>query len=317
MIDFLLPPEIEDLKERTSHFVRETVIPRENDPRQTAHGLTDDFKKELVAEARAAGLLAPHVGTEWGGLGLDMRGMAVVFEEAGYSLLGPQALNCAAPDEGNMHLLEVVGSPAQKERWLKPLAAGEIRSCFSMTEPHPGAGSDPNMLLTEARPDGDGWVINGHKWFITGADGAAANIIMARTGERIEHGKGATMFLVANDRPEIEIVRTQDTIDQSFPGGHCELRFHDLRVGPDDVLGEVGEGYRYAQVRLAPARLTHCMRWLGAARRAHDIAVSYALRREAFGHIVRVIYDGQLQDVVAEPKGLLNQLWRFSAVFPK
>jgi len=283
MIDFALPPEIEDLKERTARFVHDTVIPQENDPRQTAHGLTDDFKKELIADARKAGLLSPHVGKEWGGLGLDMRGMAVVFEEAGYSLLGPQALNCAAPDEGNMHLLEVVATEAQKEKWLKPLTAGEIRSCFSMTEPHPGAGSDPNMLATEARPDGDGWVISGHKWFITGAEGASANIIMARTADRIEHGKGATMFLVDNNRPEIEIVRTQDTIDQSFPGGHCELRFHDLRVGPDDVLGEVGEGYRYAQVRLAPARLTHCMRWLGAARRAHDIAVSYALRREAFG----------------------------------
>ncbi|MBL27456.1 MAG: acyl-CoA dehydrogenase, partial [Rhodospirillaceae bacterium] len=143
-MDFALPPEIEDLKERTARFVHDTVIPQENDPRQTAHGLTDDFKKELIADARKAGLLSPHVGKEWGGLGLDMRGMAVVFEEAGYSLLGPQALNCAAPDEGNMHLLEVGATEAQKEKWLKPLTAGEIRSCFSMTEPHPGAGSDPN-----------------------------------------------------------------------------------------------------------------------------------------------------------------------------
>ena len=214
--------------------------------------------------------------------GLDMRSMAVVFEAAGYSLLGPQALNCAAPDEGNMHLLEVVASEAQKAGWLRPLAAGHIRSCFSMTEPD-GAGSDPGMLAATARQDGNHWVISGRKWFITGYEGAKLNIVMARTSDRIERGRGATMFLVDNDDPAIEAVRRQETLESSFAGGHYELRFNDLRVNADQVLGEIGEGYRYAQVRLAPARLTHCMRWLGAAKRAHDIACGYAVRREAFG----------------------------------
>jgi alkylation response protein AidB-like acyl-CoA dehydrogenase len=219
---------------------------------------------------------------EYGGLGCDMREMAIVFEAAGYSLLGPQALNCNAPDEGNMHLLEVVANEAQKEQWLRPLAGGAIRSCFSMTEPG-GAGSDPNMLATTARQDGNHWVINGRKWFITGYEGARLNIVMALSADRIEQGKGATMFLVDNDDPAIEKLRTQDTMDSSFAGGHCELRFNDLRVTADQVLGEIGEGYKYAQVRLAPARLTHCMRWLGAARRAHDIACRYGVRRQAFG----------------------------------
>lgn len=282
MIDFALTDRMQELETRTEAFIRDVVIPREGDARETPHGLDDSLRRELIGEARKAGLLSPHVGEAYGGLGCDMREMAIVFEAAGYSLLGPHALNCNAPDEGNMHLLEVVASDAQKEQWLRPLAAGEMRSCFSMTEPG-GAGSDPNMLATTARPSGNGWVINGRKWFITGFDGAALNIVMALTSERIERGHGATMFLVDNDDPAIERVRAQETLESSFAGGHCELRFNDLRVTADQVLGEIGEGYRYAQVRLAPARLTHCMRWLGAARRAHDIASEYAVRREAFG----------------------------------
>lgn len=283
MIDFSLAPDLTDLKQRTEQFITDVILPYEDDPRQDAHGPHDTLKKEMIAKARDAGLLSPHVGREYGGLGLDKRAMAVVFEAAGYSLLGPQALNCAAPDEGNMHLLEVVGTETQKDQWLKPLAAGEIRSCFSMTEPDGGAGSDPNMLKTEARQEGNHWVINGRKWFITGFDGAKLNIVMARTADQIEKGQGATMFLVDNDDPAIERIRVQDTLESSFAGGHCEIHFHDLKVTPDQVLGEIGEGYKYAQVRLGPARLTHCMRWLGAARRAHDIASLYAAKRHAFG----------------------------------
>ena len=282
MIDFSLTDRMQDLKARTEAFVRDEVIPMEGDPRQTAHGLEDSLRNELMSKARAAGLLSPHVGTEYGGLGCDMREMAVIFEAAGYSLLGPQALNCNAPDEGNMHLLEEVANDGQKEQWLRPLAAGEIRSCFSMTEPN-GAGSDPNMLSTRARLDGNHWVISGRKWFITGYEGAKLNIVMALTSERIDKGKGATMFLVDNDDPAIESIRVQQTMESSFAGGHCELQFNDLRVSADQVLGEIGEGYKYAQVRLAPARLTHCMRWLGAAQRAHDIACEYAVSRHGFG----------------------------------
>jgi alkylation response protein AidB-like acyl-CoA dehydrogenase len=233
---------------------------------------------ELIARARSAGLLSAHVSREFGGLGLDHRGKAIVFEEAGYSPLGPVALNIMAPDEGNMHLLEAVASPAQRERWLRPLAAGITRSCFCMTEPDPGAGSDPGMLQTEARRDGDDYLISGRKWFITGADGAAFAIIMAR----LEDGR-ATMFLADMDRPGITVERSMDTLDSCFPGGHGVVRFDELRVPATDVLGEPGEGFKYAQVRLSPARLTHCMRWLGAARRAHDTAVAYACQRRAFG----------------------------------
>jgi acyl-CoA dehydrogenase len=201
-----------------------------------------------------------------------------VFEEAGYSLLGPLAMNVSAPDEGNMHLLEVVATEAQKHRYLAPLAAGSARSCFCMTEPAPGAGSDPAALRTTARRDGADFVIDGEKWFITGADGAAFAIIMAAGDD----GR-ATMFLTEMDAPGIEYVRTMDSLDQGFAGGHAVLRFNGLRVPDGAILGELGQGFRYAQIRLAPARLTHCMRWLGAARRAHDIALAYAARRQAFG----------------------------------
>jgi acyl-CoA dehydrogenase len=279
-MDFSIPPDLAELRDRTAAFIRERIIPQERDPRQTRHGPTDDFRRKLNALAAEAGLLAPHVGTEWGGLGLSHVGKALVFEEAGYSLLGPLAMNISAPDEGNMHLLEAVATPEQKERWLRPLAAGEIRSCFCMTEPAPGAGSDPAALATTARRDGNHWVIDGTKWFITGADGAGFAIIMARAEE------GATMFLADMNTPGIEVVRAMDSLDQGFPGGHGVVRFRGLRVPAADILGEPGTGFRYAQVRLAPARLTHCMRWLGAARRAHAIAAAYAGKREVFGQVL-------------------------------
>jgi len=277
MIDFSLTAEQERLRAEVEAFIDERIIPLERDPRQGAHGPKDDFRRELNALARAAGLLAPHVGREWGGLGLDHLSCAIVFEAAGYSPIGPMAMNCSAPDEGNMHMLEVIATDAQKQRFLAPLASGEVRSCFAMTEPAPGAGADPSALATEARRDGDTYVINGRKWLITGADGAAFAIIMARAPE------GATMLLSDMRAPGIRIERILDTLDQGFAGGHAVLAFENLRVPTEDVLGAPGEGFKYAQVRLAPARLTHCMRWLGAARRAHDIARRYAGSRKAFG----------------------------------
>ena len=277
-MDFSLTPELQDLQQRTRDFIRHRIMPLETDPRQTAHGPTEDFRRELVGLARDAGLLAPHASPDYGGLGLDHVGKAIVFEESGYSLLGPVAMHIFAPDEGNIHLMEQVATKEQKERWLRPLATGETRSCFCMTEPAPGAGSDPSAIATTAVKDGNHWVINGTKWFITGADGAAFAIIMAK-----DDTGNATMFLADMDQPGIEIVRTMHSLDQAFAGGHAVVKFNDLRVPASDILGEPGKGFRYAQVRLAPARLTHCMRWLGAARRAHDIAADYALRREVFG----------------------------------
>jgi acyl-CoA dehydrogenase len=280
-MDFEIPASLRELRQRTRAFIAAEVIPLENDARCTPHGPTEALRAELIAKAKAAGLLAPHVGRDYGGLGLDHRAKAIVFEEAGYSPLGPVALNIMAPDEGNMHLLEAVASPTQRERWLRPLAAGSIRSCFCMTEPDPGAGSDPAMLQTRALRDGDDYLISGRKWFITGADGAAFAIIMAR----LEDGR-ATMFLADMDRRGITVERSMAAMDSCFPGGHGVVRFDQLRVPTADILGEPGEGFKHAQVRLSPARLTHCMRWLGAARRAHDVAVSYACQRRAFGKLL-------------------------------
>ncbi len=277
MIDFSPTPEQEALRAKVDAFIRTRVVPLETDPRQGPHGPSEELRLELNALARADGLLAPHVGKAWGGLGLDHAGCALVFEAAGYSPLGPIALNCSAPDEGNMHMLELIATEAQKERYLRALAAGETRSCFAMTEPAPGAGADPDLLLTEARRDGDHYVVNGRKWLITGAQGAAFAIIMARAEE------GATMLLCDMSAPGIVIERILDTLDQGFAGGHAVLRFDAVRVPIENVLGAAGEGFKYAQVRLAPARLTHCMRWLGAATRAHDVARDYAAKRRAFG----------------------------------
>lgn len=277
-MDFSIPPELHELQERTRRFIRDMVMPLENDPRQGSHGPDEALRDELVARARAAGLLTPHASPELGGLGLSHVAKAVVFEAAGYSPLGPIALNIHAPDEGNVHLMEVVATRAQKTRWLQPLVAGTCRSCFAMTEPAPGAGSDPSMLQTSAVRDGDCYVINGRKRFITGAHGASFVIIMAR----MEDGN-ASMFLADMRQPGIVLERQMDALDSCFTGGHGVLRFENLRVPATDVLGEPGKGFQHAQVRLAPARLTHCMRWLGQAQRAHDVAVNYATRRQAFG----------------------------------
>ncbi|MEZ4448989.1 MAG: acyl-CoA dehydrogenase family protein [Nannocystaceae bacterium] len=277
-MDFSIPPELAALKERTRRFIAEVILPYEDDPRQGPHGPDEALRDELVAHARAAGLLTPHGPREYGGLGLSHRAKAAVFEEAGYSPLGPVALNIHAPDEGNIHLLDAIASPAQRERWLRPLVEGRARSCFAMTEPAPGAGSDPSMLTTTATRDGDDFVLHGTKWFITGAVGAKLAIIMAR----LEDGR-ATMFLADMDAPGIRIERQMEALDTCFTGGHAVVHLEGLRVGEGEVLGALGEGLRYAQVRLAPARLTHCMRWLGAARRAHELALAYAARRRAFG----------------------------------
>lgn len=277
-MNFALSTELLELQERTRRFIAEQVIPLENDPRQDRHGPSEALRRELVERAREAGLLTVHASAEFGGMGLSHIAKAIVFEEAGYSPLGPTAMNIAAPDEGNIHLMEAVATPAQKDRWLRPQVSGQTRSCFCMTEPAPGAGADPTMLQTLAVKDGDDYLINGTKWFITGAVGATYAIIMAR----MEDGS-ATMFLADMDQPSIVIERAMDALDTCFTGGHAVVRFDNLRVPASDILGEVGKGFRYAQIRLAPARLTHCMRWLGQARRANDIAIGYARERQAFG----------------------------------
>ncbi|RYZ11158.1 MAG: acyl-CoA dehydrogenase [Comamonadaceae bacterium] len=281
-MDFSIPPADLTLRDKVRSFVHDTIIPFEQDERLTSHGPTDGLRMELNALARAAGLLAPHVAPEYGGMGLGHLQRALVFEAAGYSTLGPIALHCAAPDEGNMHMLELIASHRHKEEFLRPLATAQVRSCFAMTEPHPGAGSDPGQLLTRANREGDHYIVNGEKWLITGADGAGFMIVMARA---FDGGKeiGPTMFLAKLPNPGIRISRIIGSMDSSFTGGHAQVVFEGLKVHQDDILGEPGQGLRYAQLRLAPARLTHCMRWLGAATRAHDIACEYAGKRRAFG----------------------------------
>lgn len=281
-VNFDLPSELLALQQRTRDFIAREVVPYESDERCTAHGPTEDLRRELIDKARRAGLLSSHMPASLGGLGLNHFAKAIVFEESGYSPLGPVAMNIAAPDEGNMHLMEVVAKPEHKERWLRPLAAGQIRSCFAMTEPDPGSGSDPGMLATTATQEGDHYRIDGVKWFITGATGASFAIIMAKHADGDLAGQ-ATMFLADMNEPGIRVERMMDALDSCFPGGHGVVRIDGLRVPAHNVLGELGQGFKYAQVRLAPARLTHCMRWLGQARRANDVAVAYAAKRRAFG----------------------------------
>lgn len=287
MIDFELPGELTELRDRVEVFISERIVPFENDPRQGPHGAEESLRRELVALAREAGLLSPHGPKEYGGLGLDHRGMAVVFEAAGWSTLGALALNIQAPDEGNTNLLHVIASPEQKRRWLAPLVRGEIRTVFSMTETTTdGAGSDPSLLKTIAQQDAGGYLISGDKWMITGVPGADLNIVMARTLDPHGRDLGATMFMVDMDAPGFKLERVLNTLDTNSPGGHAAVSFERVRVTPDRVLGEVGHGFRNAQVRLGPARLTHCMRWLGAAKRCHAIATEYAGRRHSFGKVL-------------------------------
>ena len=270
---------------RVEAFVREVIAPYEHDPRLGAHGPSEELVRELREKARAAGVMTPHIFAD--GSHLSQRDTATVLKKSGLSPLGPVAVNTMAPDEGNMYLLGKVGSPEQKARFLSPLVSGEARSAFFMTEPadEGGAGSDPSMMQTTCRQDGNHWVINGRKAFITGAEGAKVGIVMAKS-EATDGTGGACMFLVDLPDPAIRIERVLDTIDSSMPGGHAIITIDNLRVPADQMLGASGEGFKYAQVRLSPARLSHCMRWWGAAARAHEIASAYACKRQAFGKLL-------------------------------
>jgi acyl-CoA dehydrogenase len=236
----------------------------------------------MVELARDAGLLTFQAQRRFGGWEPSHRDQAVLFEAAGWSTLGPVALNCAAPDEANMYILSKIANTEQIEKFLVPVIEGRQRSVFAMTEPG-GAGSDPDQLLTEAVFDGNEYVINGRKWLITGANGARTWIIMARLAPNDHNAGGPTLFLCDGQTPGIKLERVMDTMDRNYVEGHGVVVFNDLRLPASALLGEVGQALRYAQMRLAPARLTHCMRWLGAASRAQSIAISHARTRTAFG----------------------------------
>ena len=282
-MDFTLSPEVDALRLRIRDFTETRIIPLEADPDSwdDHENIRLDLLEDVRAEVKAQGLWAPQMPRERGGLGLGVAGMAACYEEMGRSLFGPVSFNCAAPDDGNMILLERVGTEAQKERWLDPIIAGRVRSAFAMTEPAPGSGSDPSMMLTTAERDGDHWRINGRKWFITGGAEAQHFILVARTSD--DERRGLTAFLFDADQPGWEIERRIPIMGPEEHGGHCELRFDDLVIPDDQRLMEVGEGLKATQIRLGTARLTHCMRWLGMAQRAMSIAADYVRERESFG----------------------------------
>ncbi|HVS33687.1 MAG TPA: acyl-CoA dehydrogenase family protein [Thermoanaerobaculia bacterium] len=276
-MNFTLDPHLVELRERVAEFVRVEVIPSESDP------FTDKLVAELRSKARSTGIFGPQLPTELGGLGLGTVGMCVVFEQAGRSFLGPVALHCSAPDEGNMHLLAHHANDEQRERYLRPLIEGTIRSCFAMTEPAPGAGSDPTMMTTRATRVDGGWEITGRKWFATGADGASFAVVLAVTDPDADRHHRATMFLVPTDTPGYRFVRNVPVMGGHGMGGHGEVEFESVRVPDSAIVGSVGDGFRLALARLGPARLTHCMRWMGVAQRAMEIATEYAKERSAFG----------------------------------
>lgn len=282
MIDFGIPADVAARRDEIRAFVTEEIVPYERDARLTRHGPNEELRTELVGLARDAGLLTFQAPRRFGGWEPSHVDQAVLYEAAGWSTLGPVALNCAAPDEGNMYLLGRIATEAQSEEFLVPVIDGRQRSAFAMTEPG-GAGSDPDQLRTEAVFDGSDYVINGRKWLITGADGARTWIIMARVAPNGHNAGGPTLFLCDGRTPGIEIERVMDTMDRNYVQGHAVVRFDNLRLPASAVLGEVGQALRYAQMRLAPARLTHAMRWLGAAERAQSIAVEHSRTRTAFG----------------------------------
>lgn len=296
-MDFRLRPELAELRDRTDAFVRDRVIPREREIVEADRAGSWAPLKALREEAKKAGLFTPHLPEEFGGLGLGIMGMCALFRVMGRSPVGAAVFNCDAPDQGNMELLLRSAKPAVKERWLKPLCNGDITSSFCMTEPAPGAGADPSNLRTRAERRGDKWVINGHKWYSTGGRDASFLIVMARTSE--DARTGASMFVVDKKAAGVEFVRVIPTMHHDLLWHtECEFKFHDVTVGDDAVLGEIGQGFALAQVRLVPARLTHCMRWLGLADRALELCKEYITTRVSFGkELARHQF---IQDMIAE-----------------
>lgn len=283
-MDFIISPAIEDLRRRIAAFVDTHLIPLESDP--AAYDAHENIAAAPLAalreKARAQGLWCLQLKPENGGLGVGRMGMAVCYTEMNRSIFGPVVFNAAAPDDGNMMVLEQVGTPEQKARWLAPIAAGAVRSAFAMTEPHPGGGSDPSMILTRAEKQADGsYRIYGRKWFITGAEEAAHLIVIARTSD--DPRTGLSAFAFHRDAPGWRIVRRIPIMGPEEHGGHCEIEFDGLTIPPEDVLLGEGKGLKVTQIRLGPARLTHCMRWLGLAIRSVAIARDYAAVRTGFG----------------------------------
>ena len=282
-MDFTLPPEHEEIRQRARAFIAEHVMPCEDDPANydPHENIRTDLLDALRGKARSVGLWAPQAPGERGGMGLPASAWAPLYEEANRSIFGPVVLNCAAPDDGNMNVLAKIGTPAQQDWFLQPIIDGKVRSSFAMTEPHPGSGSDPSMMLTTATRNGSKYIINGRKWYITGAEEAAHFILVARTSD--DARKGLSAFLFHKDQPGWKIERRIPIMGPEEHGGHCEISFDGLEIDADNMLMQEGDGLKVTQIRLGPARLTHCMRWLGLAKRSMEIAADYIVEREGFG----------------------------------
>jgi acyl-CoA dehydrogenase len=282
-MDFTLSPEIEDYRQRVRAFVAEHVMPLEDDLslRDKHDMILEEALEPVRARAKAEGLWCFQMPKKRGGQELGIVGMAACYEEMGRSLFGPVAFNSMAPDDGNMMVLEKTLPEHMKDQWLQPIVDGDCRSCFIMTEPMPGGGSDPMAMQTKAVKKGDRWIINGHKWFITGGEGAGIYILLAKTSD--DPRKGLTAFLFHADDPGWRIERRIPIMGPEEHGGHCELFFDGLEIPDEHRLLEVGDGLKVTQMRLGTARLTHCMRWLGMAKRALEIAAEYVTERESFG----------------------------------
>jgi len=282
-MEFDLTPEVEDYRNRVREFVDTHILPLEADPASydEHENINHDTLRRMRDIAKQQGLWAFQMPKHRGGQGLGVVGMAACYEEMNRSIFGPACFNSAAPEDGNMMLLEKVAREDQKEKWLQPIVDGEVQSSFVMTEPHPGSGSDPSMMLTEAEKKGDKWIVNGTKWFITGADNAKHFILMAKTSD--DPRRGLTAFLYHADSPGWRIDRRIGIMGPEEHGGHCELVFEDMEIPDEDRLMEVGDGLKATQIRLGTARLTHCMRWLGLSKRAMEIAKDYISERESFG----------------------------------
>jgi acyl-CoA dehydrogenase len=284
-MDFSLPAELETLRQRTQEFIAAEVLPLERgrENYDEYENIRLDVLDRVRKKAKAAGLWAPQMPKARGGLGLPLVGWAAIYEEANRSIFGPVALNCAAPDDGNMTLLNrVLPNEAMKNKWLQPIIDGGLRSAFAMTEPAPGSGSDPGgMMLTRAERKGDKYVVHGRKWFISGAALASHFILVARTSD--DQRRGLSAFLYHRDEPGWRIVRRIDIMGPQEHGGVCELEFNGLEIPIQHRLLNEGDGLKITQIRLGPARLTHCMRWLGLAKRCLEEASAYVSERRAFG----------------------------------
>ena len=286
MIDFTVPPELQELLQRVKAYISEDVLPAEAEIADPDDVLASwDVVQRLRDRARARGIFTPHLPEEHGGLGVGPLGMALISQELGAAPLGALGMNCMAPDEGNMHTLLIAGTEAQKERWLRPLAEGSIRSCFAMTEPDVASSDPTNLETTAVRSEaGDEWVLNGRKWCITGAIGAAFSIVVAKTGDDAAAGhRNYSLILVPTDTPGWAVERDPEWMGSHSPGGHPIITLTDVRVPADNLLGSEGEGFVIAQKRLAGGRLAHAMRWIGMSQRALDLATTRLLQRKAFG----------------------------------